>query len=152
MRFRDGRDRRVPERAAEVGLPRRGRLADHQRPRGEVTQAPARSVDQHHQDADHQEQVDDPEEVADERGAEASPKFRVLLTTSLVSSLIMFDSSIVAVSLPSIGRSLGASFADVQWVISAYVLILINERETAPMRAEAPAKMPSKLIDCRDPL
>jgi hypothetical protein len=27
-----------------------------------------------------------------------------------------------------------------------------SERETAPMRAEAPAKLPSKLIDCRDPL
>ena len=55
--------------------------------------------------------------AVDERGAEASPKFRVLLTASLVSSLIMFDSNIVAVSLPSIGRSLGASFDDVQWVI-----------------------------------
>ena len=86
--------------------------------------------------------------AVDERGAEASPKFRVL-TASLVSSLIMFDSSIVAVSLPSIGRSLGACFADVQWVTSAYV---ISERETAPMHAEAPATMPCKLIDCRDPL
>ena len=90
--------------------------------------------------------------AVDERGVEASPKFRVLLTASLVSSLIMFGSNIVPVSLPSIGRSLEASFADVQWVISAYVLILISERETAPMRAEAPAKMPCKLIDCRDPL
>ena len=84
-----------------------------------------------------------------ERGAEAWAKFWVLLTASLVSSLIMFDSSIVAVSLPSIGRSLGACFADVQWVISAYV---ISVRETAPMRAEAPATMPRKLIDCSDPL
>ena len=84
-----------------------------------------------------------------ERGAEAWPKFWVLLTASLVSSLIMFDSNIVAVSLPSNERWL---VADVQWVISAYVLILISERETAPMRAEAPAKMPCKLIDCRDPL
>ena len=90
--------------------------------------------------------------AVDERGVEASPKFRILLTASLVSSLIMFGSSIVAVSLPSIGRPLEASFADVQWVISAYVLILISERETAPMRAEAAAKMPCKLIDCRDPL
>jgi hypothetical protein len=90
--------------------------------------------------------------AVDERGVEASPKFWVLLTASLVSSLIMFDSNIVAVSLPSIGRSLGASFADVQWVISAYMLILISKREAAPMRAEAPAKMPCKLIDCRDPL
>ena len=40
------------------------------------------------------------------------------------------------------GRSLGACFADVQWVISAYV---ISERETAPMHAQAPAKMPCKL-------
>jgi EmrB/QacA subfamily drug resistance transporter len=49
-------------------------------------------------------------------------KFWILLTASLVSSLIMLDSNIVAVSLPAIGRSLGASFTDVQWVISAYVL------------------------------
>lgn len=49
-------------------------------------------------------------------------KFTVLLTASLVSSLIMLDSNIVAVSLPAIGRSLSASFTDIQWVISAYVL------------------------------
>ena len=87
--------------------------------------------------------------AVNERGAQASPKFPVLLTASLVSSLIMCDSNIVAVSLPSIGRWLGASFVDVQWVISAYA---ISERETAAMHAEAPAKMPCKLIDCRDPL
>jgi hypothetical protein len=89
--------------------------------------------------------------AVDKRGAEASRKFRVPLTALLVSSLTTFGSNILAVSLPSIGRSLEASFAVVQWVISAYVLILISERETAPMRAEAPAKMPCKLIDCRDP-
>ncbi|MEA2808712.1 MAG: hypothetical protein QOJ17_2853 [Rhodospirillaceae bacterium] len=49
-------------------------------------------------------------------------KFLVLLTASLVSSLIMLDSNIVAVSLSAIGRSLSASFTDIQWVISAYVL------------------------------
>ena len=89
--------------------------------------------------------------AVNERGAEASPKFRVLLTASLVSSLIMFGSNIVAVSLPSIERSLEASFAVVQRVISAYVLIVISERETGPMRAEAHAKMPCKLINCRAP-
>ena len=89
--------------------------------------------------------------AVDERGTEASRKFQVLLTASLVSPPMVFGSNIVAVSLPSIERSLGA-FADVQWVISAYVLILISERETGPMRAEASAKMPRKLIDCRDPL
>ena len=71
-------------------------------------------------------------------------------TTPLVSSLMMFGSNIVAVSLP---WWLGASFADVQWAIGAYVLIVIRERETALMCTAAPAKkMPCKLIDCRDPL
>jgi MFS family permease len=49
-------------------------------------------------------------------------KFGVLLTASLVSSLITLDSNIVAVALPTIGRSLQASFTGIQWVISAYVL------------------------------
>jgi EmrB/QacA subfamily drug resistance transporter len=46
----------------------------------------------------------------------------ILLTTSLVSSLIMLDSNIVAVSLPTIGRSLGASFSAIEWVVNAYLL------------------------------
>ena len=88
--------------------------------------------------------------AVDERGAEASPKFRVLLTASLrlVSHHVRVEHR-SGLSLPLIGRSLRACFADVQWVISAYV---ISERETAPMHAEAPATMPCKLIDCRDPL
>jgi len=52
----------------------------------------------------------------------ARAKRRILVVTSLVTSLIMLDSNIVAVSLPSIARSLGAGFADIEWVISAYVL------------------------------
>ena len=47
---------------------------------------------------------------------------RILLIASLVSSLVMLDSNIVAVALPTIARSLKADFADVQWVITAYVL------------------------------
>jgi EmrB/QacA subfamily drug resistance transporter len=47
---------------------------------------------------------------------------RVLLTASLVCSMIMLDSNIVAVSLPAIARCLGATFADIEWVVSAYVL------------------------------
>jgi hypothetical protein len=89
--------------------------------------------------------------AVDERSAEASRKFRVLLTASFVWSLIMFGSNIVAFSLPWIGRSLEAvrcrPVRDQR--LRAY---LISDRETAPMRAEAPAKMPYKLIDCRDPL
>lgn len=60
--------------------------------------------------------------IADRNDAAAPSAFWILLTASLVSSLIMLDSNIVAVSLPAMGRSLGASFTDIQWVISAYVL------------------------------
>ena len=78
--------------------------------------------------------------TVDERGAEASRKFQVLLTTSLVPSLSMFGSNIAAVSLHATRWLLEASFAVVLWVISAYVLIVIRERETAPMRAEVPQR------------
>jgi EmrB/QacA subfamily drug resistance transporter len=60
--------------------------------------------------------------MSDEKRSWEQTRFGILLVASLVSSLIMLDSNIVAVSLPAIGRSLGASFTDVQWVISAYVL------------------------------
>src|ERR1700743_2327924 len=60
--------------------------------------------------------------IAAQNQAAAPAGFWILLTSSLVSSLIMLDSNIVAVSLPAIGRSLGASFTDIQWVISADVL------------------------------
>ena len=46
----------------------------------------------------------------------------ILLIASLVSSLVMLDSNVVAVALPTIATSLGADFADMQWVITAYVL------------------------------
>jgi len=46
----------------------------------------------------------------------------VLLCASGVSFMIMLDSNIVAVSLPSIARDLNATFADIEWVVSAYVL------------------------------
>ena len=40
-----------------------------------------------------------------------------------------------------------ACFGAARWVISANVLTLFNEHETAPMRAAAPQR-PCKLIDC----
>jgi MFS family permease len=46
---------------------------------------------------------------------------RVLLCASGVSFMIMLGSNIVAVSLPSIARDLNATFADIEWVVSAYV-------------------------------
>lgn len=49
-------------------------------------------------------------------------KTLLLLTASLISSLIMLDSNIVAVALPTIARSLNATFTDIEWVVSAYIL------------------------------
>ncbi|WP_296002918.1 MFS transporter [Rugamonas sp.] len=46
----------------------------------------------------------------------------LLLIIAMISSLVMLDSNVVAVALPTIARSLNADFADVQWVITAYVL------------------------------
>ncbi|WP_110949148.1 MFS transporter [Pseudomonas bohemica] len=52
-----------------------------------------------------------------------SPSPRMtLLTASGACSLIVLDTNIVAVTLPSIARDLGAGFADIEWVVSAYML------------------------------
>ena len=50
-----------------------------------------------------------------------NPRF-VLATTSAICALIVLDTNVVAVSLPSIARSFHASFADVEWVVSAYMV------------------------------
>jgi EmrB/QacA subfamily drug resistance transporter len=52
----------------------------------------------------------------------ARQKSIVLLCASATSSLIMLDTNIVAVSLPSIAHDLHAGFGGVQWVISAYLI------------------------------
>jgi EmrB/QacA subfamily drug resistance transporter len=46
----------------------------------------------------------------------------VLATASATCALIILDTNVVAVSLPSIARSFQASFADVEWVVSAYMV------------------------------
>ncbi len=71
--------------------------------------------------------------------ADASRNLWVVLTESLVSSLFVFGSNIIAVSLPRIGRSLEASFAVVQWVISYCALIL-----SASVRLRRCARRPPK--------
>lgn len=50
-----------------------------------------------------------------------NPTF-VLVTASATCSLIVLDTNIVAVSLPSIARSFHAGFAAVEWVVSAYMV------------------------------
>jgi MFS family permease len=49
-------------------------------------------------------------------------KSLILLVAAATSSLIMLDTNIVAVSLPTIARELHAGFAGIQWVISAYLI------------------------------
>lgn len=46
----------------------------------------------------------------------------VLLTASTGCALTVLDTNVVAVVLPTIARDFGATFADVEWVISTYVL------------------------------
>jgi EmrB/QacA subfamily drug resistance transporter len=46
----------------------------------------------------------------------------VLAIASATCALIVLDTNVVAVSLPSIARSFHASFADVEWVVSAYMV------------------------------
>ncbi len=57
----------------------------------------------------------------------ATPPFsgrelRMLVCCAGAPFLIMLDTNIVAVSLPSIARDLKGSFTDVEWVVSAYIL------------------------------
>src|ERR1700761_277436 len=49
-------------------------------------------------------------------------RLRMLLCCAGSTFLIMLDSNIVAVSLPSIARDLHGEFTDVEWVVSAYIL------------------------------
>lgn len=49
-------------------------------------------------------------------------KLMMLLCCAGAPFLIMLDTNIVAVSLPSIARELRGSFTDVEWVVSAYIL------------------------------
>src|ERR1700726_1967035 len=48
----------------------------------------------------------------------------VLLATVLGSSMVLLDSTVVNVALPTIGRHLGASLGGLQWTVTAYILTL----------------------------
>ena len=49
-------------------------------------------------------------------------RWRALAVTQMAGFMALLDGSIVTVALPSIQRSLGASVAQVQWVVSGYAL------------------------------
>lgn len=59
-----------------------------------------------------------------EPGEGATHPRLVLATTILASSLAFIDGSVVNVGLPTIGRSLAADAAGVQWIVNAYLLPL----------------------------
>ena len=55
--------------------------------------------------------------------ATADPRrWRALAVLALVQFMFTVDSSIVNVALPSVQRELGASTADLAWVVNAYVV------------------------------
>lgn len=56
------------------------------------------------------------------RARASRPELFLLLTASAGCAMTVLDANIVAVVLPGIARDLGASFADIEWVVSAYVL------------------------------
>ena len=45
-----------------------------------------------------------------------------LVAVSIATFMVPLDITVVAVALPDIGRSLHASFAEIQWVVNAYTL------------------------------
>jgi MFS family permease len=83
--------------------------------------------------------------------ADGRRKVSVLLTASLVSSLIMLDANIVAVSLPSMARSLGATFTEIEWVVSAYVLPFAALLLAAGAYADRHGRKRATLLGGRDP-
>src|SRR5689334_13136496 len=46
----------------------------------------------------------------------------IVAATVLGSGVVGIDATVVNIALPAIGRSLGASFASLQWVVTAYAL------------------------------
>ncbi len=48
----------------------------------------------------------------------------VLAATVLGSAMAAIDATVVGIALPAIGRNFGASLAELQWVVSAYLLTL----------------------------
>lgn len=66
----------------------------------------------------------DPASAASVPGRTTARPSAILLATILASSLSFVDGSVVNVALPTIGHSLGAGAADLQWIVNAYLLPL----------------------------
>jgi MFS family permease len=60
---------------------------------------------------------------AETEASEKRHTLLVLVRISAPSFMLQLDANIVSVSLPAIARSLNASFAGIEWVIMAYMLM-----------------------------
>ncbi len=60
--------------------------------------------------------------TATARAQASAPDLALLLTASTGCAMTVLDANMVAVVLPAIARDLAASFADIEWVVSAYIL------------------------------
>ncbi|MDR9838231.1 MFS transporter [Herbaspirillum huttiense] len=52
----------------------------------------------------------------------SSPAGRVLLTGSFGCAMTVLDTNVVGIILPTVARDLGATFSQIEWVVSSYVL------------------------------
>src|SRR5215472_9180785 len=69
--------------------------------------------------------ADTPPETGGSAGVTANPRrWWALAATSFGLFMALLDVTIVNVALPTIGKDLNASFADLQWVVNAYALAL----------------------------
>ncbi len=62
--------------------------------------------------------------VDGERSAHQTSRSLVLLVACLAQFMVVVDSTVVNVALPSIQRRLGFSSGNLQWVVDAYTLML----------------------------
>ena len=61
--------------------------------------------------------------AADAARGQRDPSWAVLIVVCLAQFMVILDGTVVNVALPSIGRALHFSAGDLQWVVSAYVLV-----------------------------
>ena len=61
--------------------------------------------------------------TADAAPGRRDPTWAVLIVVCLAQFMVILDGTVVNVALPSIGRALHFSAGDLQWVVSAYVLL-----------------------------
>lgn len=58
--------------------------------------------------------------------SEGRRRLLTLVATILGSTIVFLDATVVNVALPDLSRDLGASLADQQWVVEAYLLALVS--------------------------